>query len=328
MRRKKDYRKVSSKHSAMVIDSKNRAFDLAATLAAQGGTAAAGLADELRRVLEPGESLPDLRFLIELLERRLRLAHQELDSADEQRFFEEMRISVTRHEAATARDELYAETVKVRKELVDLCGSKRARLQFGLSERTPRGATDLAFEARRIVDRLSCPNLKLPEAELPGLALDPTALADSLRPALEDLERLLKEIAGRRVAVIDGIAECRHALESCDATYLHVARTAEAIFVLAGQDELARRLRPKERRERSPMATEIPAPLSRVPAVTALAASAVAGCRSWWRALLQRAAWGGFAAGLRARREHPSRRIHGKSGIPALAGRIPEARIP
>ena len=39
--------------------------------------------------------------------------------------------------------------------------------------------------------------------------------------------------------------EQRKALEACDETYLLVARTAEALFRLGGEKELARRLRPK-----------------------------------------------------------------------------------
>ena len=331
MRRKKDYRKVPSKHSAMVIEAKTRTLDLAAALAAQSGTAAVGLDDELRQVLEPGETMPDLRFLFELLERRLRRARQELDRADEQRFLEEMRVSVARHQAARAKDELYAEMVKVRKELVDLCGSPRARLQFGLSERTPRGATDLAFEARRIVDRLSTPGLQLPDAELPGLAFVPASWADGLRPALERLEDLLSEIAGRRMAVIDGIAECRQALESCDATYLRVARSAEALFVLSGQPELARRLRPKERRQRAATgAVGAAVTLSlktQVKAAAGWTAHIATRFGRWWHATVRRATRGGFVTPLRARGGHPVHGTSDKTGVSALAERIPRAEI-
>ena len=311
MRRKKDYRKVPSSHSAMVLERKVKVQDLAASLAAQRGTVAAGLEEELRCVLEEGEEMPDLRFMLELLERRLRLAGDKLDRADEERWLEVMRTSVARFESQGTKDELYAETVKVRKELVECFGSKRSRLQFGLSKRTPRGMIDLAFEARRLVDRLSHPELELPKTRLRGLVPDPKGWVACLRPSLEPLEALVQEIAQRRVAVIDGIAECQRALESCDATYLRVARTAEAIFVLAGQPELARRLRPcvsplPPRRAVSPL-------LPKAAFLAGVAAVGAAMARFW--------AW------LRDVLGRPVVRRTRKIGLSALAGRIPAAEI-
>jgi len=46
------------------------------------------------------------------------------------------------------------------------------------------------------------------------------------------------------------VLDQRRALKASDETYLRVAQTAEALFRLAGEKELARRLRPKARSKR------------------------------------------------------------------------------
>ncbi len=102
---------------------------------------------------------------------------------------------------------------------------------------------DLADEARRLAVRLADPELSLPRTPAAGLEPDPVRWAKSLRPPMRRLDRLLKERERRRLGASDGVLEQRRALQACEATYLLVARTAEALLRLAGENELARRLR-------------------------------------------------------------------------------------
>ncbi len=84
---------------------------------------------------------------------------------------------------------------------------------------------------------------------------------------MERLERLLKELARRRVGASGGVLEQRRALAACEETYLLVARAAEALLRLGGEQELARRLRPKVKRK------------PRRPAIVRVAVS-------WWPAVV------------------------------------------
>ncbi len=77
---------------------------------------------------------------------------------------------------------------------------------------------------------------------------DPEGWAASLAPPVARLDRLLKELARRRIGAGDGVLELRRALTASGETYLLVARAAEALFRLGGEAELARRLRPKAKR--------------------------------------------------------------------------------
>ncbi|MEE8524724.1 MAG: hypothetical protein V3T72_12390 [Thermoanaerobaculia bacterium] len=246
--RKKDNRKNRSSHSAMVADRKSAALDLAGAFAAQGGTVAAGLEELLSAVLEEGEALPDLRFLVELLGRLVKSSAKELDEADADRWLAGMKMQALRSRCREVKEKLYRDAVDVRKALVDLYGADRCRRQFSLSERTPRGAEDLTFEVRQLVERLGHPELVLPEPRLPAVHPDPAGWADTLRPGLELLEELLGERRRRRIHTIDGVVGRRRALEAHDRTYQLAARTGEALFALSGNDELARRLRPPVRK--------------------------------------------------------------------------------
>ncbi len=246
---KKDEKKASL-HSTMALQRKRAVLDLAASLAAQGDTAAASLEERLKEVLEDGEEMPDVRHLFTLLERLVRGAGDDLDEADGDRFVRGMRLRVLREQARQTKAELHGEVVAVRKALVDLYGSRQVRFQFGLAERTPRGTANLADEARQLTARLDHPELVLPAPLAPGLVPDVAGWVGRLKPLSARLENLLSELERRRIGADDGVIEQRREMAACDETYLLVAHTAEALFRLAGEMELARRLRPKAKRTR------------------------------------------------------------------------------
>ena len=247
--KKKDWKKASL-HSSMVVERQRRVTDLASSLAAQGETAAASLEERLATVLEEGEEMPDVRLMLRLLERLVRRAGDELQDADGDRFVQAMRLKALQEQARETKAELHDEVVKVRKALVDLYGSARVRFQFGLAERTPRGTADLADEARRLAARLGHPELVLPEPSAADLVPDVDGWVHRLTPPMKRLEWLVQERERRRVGAGDGVLDQRRALAACDETYLRVAHAAEALFRLAGEEELARRLRPKAKRPR------------------------------------------------------------------------------
>ncbi len=244
---RKDWKKASLQ-STQVIDRQRAVRDLAASLAAQGDTAAASLEGRLAAVLEAGEEMPDVRLLLRLLERLLTRAGEDLEEADGDRYVRSMRLRALQEETRKTRAELHGEVVRVRKALVDLYGSARVRLRFGLGERTPRGTADLAAEGRRLAAFLADEELALPASPAAGLSPDPEGWAASLAPPAARLDRLLKELERRRIGAGDGVIELRRALTACGETYLSVARAVEALFRLGGEEELARRLRPKAKR--------------------------------------------------------------------------------
>jgi hypothetical protein len=248
-RQRKNPKRTSS-HSTMTASAKRALGDLAAALGAQGDTVAAGLEERLATVLEDGEEMPDVRLLLRLFERLLGRSANDLDDTDADGWRKAMRLSALRFECGKAKVEVHAAVVKIRKATVELFGSKQCRFQLGLSLRTPRGAADLALEARRLVSRLADSAFKLPRSLLPGLEADPEGWVRQLLAPLERLEGLLGEIEVQRIAVSDGVIARKKALAANHETCQLVMGASEALFALAGEKELARRLRPRRRRRR------------------------------------------------------------------------------
>ncbi len=274
-RRRKNTKRTSI-HSTMTATMKRALGALGGSLSAQGDRVATALEERLSTVLEEGEVMPDLRLLLRLFERLLGRSSTDLDTIDAEGWKQAQRLRALRFECRKVQAEVHAAAVKIRKVLVELVGSKRCRLQFGLSTRTPRGAEDLAIETRRLISRLGAPELSLPGSLLPGLKADPAGWVAELEPGLGRLEELLRQIERRRIAVSDGVIARQKALDDSGETCRLVTGASVALFALAGEKELARRLRPKRRRRREAART------ARSPAAAALR-SAAASLLAWLR---------------------------------------------
>jgi hypothetical protein len=290
--------------STAVINLKRDATELAAGLRALKQRAAAALDEEFREVRREGEEL-DVELFFELLVRVVERKREAVDEADEKRWLAGMELLTLRDECRKAKEELYGEAVEVRRRLVELFGSARCRFQLGLAERTPRGAYDLADESGRLARRLARPDLKLPEPA-PGVKATPGVWAKALKPGVERVENLLREIEHRQVGSEKRVRERRRIQKSCRETYLLVAHTAEALLTLAGEKELARCLRSsarrrtrRPRRRRSPVVRAVLAGAARLRrlAVTIL---------EWLRRIAGRAA-AGLAGPISGRKSGKSR---------------------
>ncbi len=231
--------------STAVIHCKQDGLELGAAIASLTESGAAALENRLAPVLAAGEEMPDVRLLLRLMGRLAEREVAAVDEADAARWQAGMRLLSLRDRCREAKAELRAATVQVRKILVELFGSSYTRLRFGLGARTARGAADLALEAGRIARRLvSGPALPEP----PGLTIAPRAWAETMRPAIDRLERMLRQVEVARIRLSDLVGERDRRLESSRATYLQVARSVETLFALAGEAELARGVRSSARR--------------------------------------------------------------------------------
>jgi hypothetical protein len=244
-------RKSKSKHAEMtqseaVIECKKAGIELGGAIGSLTESGASSLEARLAPLLDDGEEMPDVRLLFRLMGRLAEREVEALDEADTQRWLAGMKLVSLRQKCREVKAELYAATRRVRKILVELFGSRDVRRRFGLGARTARGTADLALEAGRIERRLrSGPDL--PRPSTPGLTISPLAWAKMLRPGIDLLERLLREIEAARIRLSDLAGERNRRLESCRVTYLQVARSVETLFVLAGEPELAKSVRSSAR---------------------------------------------------------------------------------
>ncbi len=98
--------------------------------------------------------------------------------------------------------------------------------------------------AREAVDVLSQPELLLPDTALRSTLLTPLEYAEQIRPVLLELEAALVEVEDQKR--IEEAQKVRtKALEASRKTNVYGSRLLEALFVLAGEEFHAARLRPK-----------------------------------------------------------------------------------
>jgi hypothetical protein len=249
MRRKKEKKKL--KHAEMtqseaVVECRKAGLELGGAIASLTESGASSLAARLAPVLEPGEEMPDVRLLFRLMGRLAEREVEALDEADTRRWQAGMKLLSLRQKCQEVKAELYAATRRVRKTLVGFFGSRDVRRRFGLAARTARGTADLVLEAGRIERRLRS-GPELPQPSTPGLTISQLVWAQMLRPGIDLLERLLREIEVARIRLSDLAGERNRRLESCRVTYLQVAHSVETLFVLAGLPDLAKSVRSSAR---------------------------------------------------------------------------------
>ena len=243
--------KRASIHSTMTADQKRALYDLAGSLSAQGDRVAAGLEARLRTVLEEGEEMPDLRLLLKLFERLLGRSAQDLDDTDADGWKQAMRLRALRFECRRGEER------GPRRGGQDPQGPGRARRLEALPLPVRPVAPHPAGR-RRPGDRGAAAGLaaRPSRSQASGVAPArprgrPRGLGRGARRRPSSASKgCSSEIEVQRIAVSDGVIARRKALDASAETCRLVMGASQALFALAGEKELARRLRPRRRRRR------------------------------------------------------------------------------
>ncbi len=126
--------------------------------------------------------------------------------------------------------------------------SENKLAEFGFARRTPSRTGELEEQTSHLVKRLSDPELDLTGSRFGDFKLDAPFLAqelvgsvDSLQLATDDLAREERKTEALKLAKDE-------ALERYNKSFLWIARTVESLCRLAGLDEVAKRVRPSQRR--------------------------------------------------------------------------------
>jgi hypothetical protein len=194
--------------------------------------------------LRPGETMPDVALLFALTERALGASIADVVQADEAH----ERETADDQGVRTRRDEtsgrLYTTLAELR-ELAVLLFGKDAAARFGLAGPTPREPIALS---RRAADVSVALGGDVPAPKVMGATFEPgpwrTRLDEERRAldaALADVTREQREAEGKLTRRDEAIA--RH-----DERFSRVATFLSGALRLAGDAELARRVRPSTRR--------------------------------------------------------------------------------
>lgn len=216
---------------------------------AAGETNASLIADELKELLSPylrkTEKLPDIDLLIDLVARYLAGSTDALTAADEKNISE----LADDDQARDARDEavaaLYAALGDLREWVIALFGSASLRV-LGFSGPTPQEPAALARFAGEVASALS--SGKLPKTKRPGIKWDPAEAVAELNVAREALQKHLTTVAREAREAQVTLSAKNAAIADYDERFARTANFYAGLFRLAGQSDLADRVRPSPRR--------------------------------------------------------------------------------
>ncbi|MEE8522383.1 MAG: hypothetical protein V3T72_00510, partial [Thermoanaerobaculia bacterium] len=205
--------------------------------------------------LEEGETVPDFQqvqlfFLGILQAARFRMAEAEAKHVDELAGDDERRTL-----RQQAFDGLKSTILEQRDFFAGAFGPDQAEM-LGFPPQIGRSPMALLRQGERLVQHLTDPTAELPPPRLGQVTLDLVETAASVAPEVEAL-RSSMDVVGREVKLAQATRLDRdRAVEELDATLLWVARSLEAIYRLAGETELADRIRPATRRPGRPIGEE------------------------------------------------------------------------
>ncbi len=227
---------------------------LAAMLRGHGNLIAEKLAPRMAKVLEEGEAMPDVRHLLDVLGRMVEAESQGLDKVNAKRQREGSQARWLRRELRDkAEPQLRSRVSEVRRQMVLFYGRKETEAILTFSGRTPRKLEDLEDLAVYMVRHL--PGLKPPQA--PGVTFETADWAEFIRPALDDVSRLMDALDERSWQEDDAVKGKHQAVDVFDRTFRRVLRVGEIFYELAGLESLAKHLRnragrPTEQKKSTP----------------------------------------------------------------------------
>jgi hypothetical protein len=197
--------------------------------------------------LVEGEILPDLRTVFRILQRLLAVAVQGLVTAGD-RHLREVDNDI---KLRTRRDELVGllgtKVSNFRKTLDGLFGSGSALELAGIDGRTEQEPVALLAQIERTLERFGDPGMEL---ATPGFSvqMNPAAVVEDFQSEYQELRDLVTELTRENRKSDATIIAKNEAMARYDEQFRWIAGCLEALYHLAGQHELAARVKPSLRR--------------------------------------------------------------------------------
>ena len=205
--------------------------------------------------LAEGQAKPDFRATLTALKDRLRHSREQLSSAETRQIDLVKQAIELRGERQELSSSLYDDFSSMRRTVEELYrgrgkdpGRVSAFVVAGIQGPTAQGPAKLVRQVDLAVEHLRKPGLEFPPPRFGGAELKPRLLAQALAPRARRLHQVLDGLRGVGSEMNASRKARNRAIESHKATLLWVARAAEAYFQLAGEHELAERIRPSARR--------------------------------------------------------------------------------
>ncbi|MBI5477351.1 MAG: hypothetical protein HY906_00760 [Deltaproteobacteria bacterium] len=231
--------------SKMVIDRERSARFVAWAAETHAPSVAVKVAALLREELRPGEQAPDGALLVRLFGRCLKRSMAALSAADVAHEAELGDDADPRRRRDTAAGAVYGLLTTVRSAVSAVYGGDATAL-VGFAGPTPTDPTTVKALAAEVARNL--PRLKDQPVQQDGLTFDVAKFEAQLKSTVAPLERALDDVARETREAEATLVEKQRRLAEHDGRFRSVAAVLEAVFALAGEHELAERVRPSRSR--------------------------------------------------------------------------------
>lgn len=246
--------------SRMVTNREKAVREVASAAREHAGRAAESIAARLAQELREGETVPNVPLFLELLSRLLARQADQLAASDEGHLGE-------RGLRSDIRSRRIAALSAVRKALIDIriafdgaYGDGATAKVFNLETVIGRDSQLALRQALRVLARLDEGLPPLPPLRVAGFEGNPLEWTSTLRPAAQELGRILEEAATTKRHTQALLSVKHERLEKFDSAYAQTAQMVEAFFKFAEMPDQARQVRPRARRTLGRPAEEQPVP--------------------------------------------------------------------
>ncbi len=217
---------------------------------------AAGLGETFASVFdgwEDGQDKPDFEAVLRAMKDKLGGSREQLSESEERHIGLIRQAVEYREERQELNGGLYDDFSSMRRTVEELYrgkgkGNVNAFVVAGIQGPTAQKPTKLLRQIDLAIGHLETPELEFPNSRFDRTKLEPSKLVEVLKPRRDRMHQVQTDL--RRVASETNASrkEKNRAIEAHKETFLWVARGAEAFFHLAGEHELANKVRPSVRR--------------------------------------------------------------------------------
>ncbi len=222
-------------------------FVVSAIAGTQGDEVAEQLIEVLSEDLREGEEMPDIRFFFTLLGRRMARFGTAMVEASERHLDELADDETLRYERDETTSALASDYIAMR-DGYRIGYSRKIAAAVGFEKHVATDPVAIELQTDRLLTNLEKPELELPPARYPGIAPRPDGTVALFRP---NLKRLKTARAGlnRAHREADSSQMLKNdAVTAHDREFPNLSRCFEVCCVVAGLHDLARRVRPSQRR--------------------------------------------------------------------------------
>lgn len=233
--------------SKQVIDRERSSRAVVATLEQYADEAGQGAGAALDELLARGERKVDVAVIVRLVGRMLTGTTASLVEADREHERELAGDSQAREQRDVAHRELYQLVVVVRNAVLANFGEVGAKT-LGIGEPCPSDAQGTLSYAAGLVASLKERDATMPKPRTPNVRFERAALAIELSGKVDALSTSMAAVAREDSAAKGTQARKDAAMAAFDRAFRIATSVGTSLFLLAGMDEIADRIKPSTRR--------------------------------------------------------------------------------